>query len=656
MNETAAFFYSKGEYFAGGFFEDPQREKIYRFSKAYRRYLEKCTLPQYRGGMLYPSGVRNRDNWAVRPHYSHTYKVDYARLKEIGCEAYSDLLKKEMDVVVIPKTSHNVGGANWIHAIPNYARVEAEGLTAYRLRVEALPDSDFRDGLLCLLEGIACYHGRLLEKLREENAPAQLIAALERVPFAPAQTLYEAIVCRNLIFYLDGCDNPGRLDADWIRLYRGEDCVALLEEFFDNVDANNGWTVALGPEYNELTMQVLKATGGHRRPSVELRVTKDMPDELWQAAAEAIRLGGGSPSLYNEELYQKSLRETFPQIAPEDIKKFCGGGCTETMLAGISRVGSLDAGINTAFVFSQVLREKLPESPSFESFWDALFVALTQAVAETLAGVRSVYRRRAQDVPQPIRTLLIDDCIDKGLDHNAGGARVTWSVVNFAGMINVIDSLLAVRELVYHTREYSAEEFIRLLDAEDEAFFARLRKCPCYGVDDEEADALATDFTAQLFALLDEHTPYLGGKYLASSIQHITYEMAGEPVPATPDGRKAGEPLCDSLAAVHGKDTQGPTALLNSVAKLAPALGTPVMNLRLRKDQVATVLKPLIQGFFAKGGMQAQITCASREDMEDALLHPERHENLIVRIGGYSEYFNRLSPDLKQSVIDRTEH
>ena len=127
---------------------------------------------------------------------------------------------------------------------------------------------------------------------------------------------------------------------------------------------------------------------------------------------------------------------------------------------------------------------------------------------------------------------------------------------------------------------------------------------------------------------------------------------------ATPDGRGDWEPLCDSCGAVHGRDTEGPTALLNSVAALRGEriLGTPITNIRISKSNLPVLLRPLVEAFFKEGGMQLQVTCASRDELIDALEHPEKHQNLVVRIGGFSEYFNRLSPALKQTVIARTEY
>ena len=162
----------------------------------------------------------------------------------------------------------------------------------------------------------------------------------------------------------------------------------------------------------------------------------------------------------------------------------------------------------------------------------------------------------------------------------------------------------------------------------------------------------------RIFSEFERHTCTPGGRYFPVSNQFTTYEYAGMGVRATPDGRANGEPLCDSCGAIHGRDTNGPTALLSSVAslRLDLVLGTPITNIRISKRNLPIALKPLTEGFFRMNGMQLQVTCASKEELLDALEHPEQHESLVVRIGGFSEYFNRLSPTLKQSVIDRAEY
>jgi len=196
------------------------------------------------------------------------------------------------------------------------------------------------------------------------------------------------------------------------------------------------------------------------------------------------------------------------------------------------------------------------------------------------------------------------------------------------------------------------------MDARDPVFLRKARKCPCFGVDDDRIDSLAANLAGHIYDSFSMRSCWPSGKYMTVSNQFTTYENAGRCVHATPDGRGDGEPLCDSLGSVHGKDTKGPTALLSSVAKLplSRVTGTPVMNIRIRKEHLSTLLRPLVTAFFEKGGMQLQVSCLSREEMLDAIEHPEKHENLIVRVGGFSEYFNRLTPVLKQTVLARTEY
>ncbi len=143
----------------------------------------------------------------------------------------------------------------------------------------------------------------------------------------------------------------------------------------------------------------------------------------------------------------------------------------------------------------------------------------------------------------------------------------------------------------------------------------------------------------------------------------VTYLGAGREVGATPDGRRAGQALTDSVGPAQGRDTHGPTAMLNSVTRLPLelAVGTPVLNLRFQQQLMAgrgglEAVADLLRGYFDMGGMQAQVSVLTRQEMLDAKAHPERHADLIVRVGGYSEYFNKLDPELQDTVIARTEY
>lgn len=657
MNELAARLHALGEHYAAGFCEASARSRFYRYALAQARFLETVPLPAYDGGLLYPCGVLKAPGAAVQPSYSHTFQADLAALArkdEEGARVF------EAEIALFPGICgpHTVGGNLFTHSIPNYGRVAREGLAAYALRIERLPADDFQDGLRALRAGIEALHARVLAHLRAARARKELLEALSVVPFAPARSLYEALVCWNFIYYLDGCDNPGRLDADLIEYDRCEDAQPWLREFFLHVDENDGWSAALGPDYNRLTLSCLRAIRGLRRPSLELRVTRGMPEELWQAAAESLATGCGQPALYGEENYQRALAERFPEIPEADRLRFNGGGCTETMLAGISNVGSLDAGLNLPLILADSLREDLAAAKDFEDFYGRLMARTREVIAGVLDQVNAQRALRARYRPQPVRTLLIDDCLDRGRDFCDGGARWTFSVVNCAGLINVADSLLAIRYALYDERLADARALTEGLAAGDASLRALLARAPHFGVDDEKADALAARYVNDVCDAFDQRACYPAGRFLPSSIQFVAYAQAGAQVPATPDGRAAGAPLNDSVGALQGRDVLGPTALLNSVSRLplSRLTGTPVMNLRLAREHLCKALRPLARAFFERGGMQLQITCQSKADLLAALERPAEYGHLIVRIGGYAEYFNRLSAALKQTVLERTEH
>jgi len=658
-------FEDMGEYLAAGLLEETEATMFCRISRALRRFLEKRDMPAYHGEILYPCGKIDT-GIKVRYDYGYTIAVEWEELRKRDMVA-ATVLERELPAYLLDPNfiqplplGHSVGGNMFTHSIPNFKRIITEGLDSYQKRVEEMKDKDLRQGLLDVLEGIRSFHGRSLRLLEREGAPAQLYHALKKVPFAPADTLYEALVCWNFIYYMDGCDkicdSIGRMDADLIEFYRGEDMTEVFRCFFRNVDANDGWSGALGPEYNALTLQILRASKGIRRPSIELRVTPQMPKEIWEAAMDSVFSGSGNPCFYNETGYQNALERYFPEIPKEDRLKFCGCGCTETMLAGISNVGSLDAGVNIAWIFEEIMRNELPQAEDFEVFYKKFMEECHKVINKVFEHISICQRQRAQLRPQPMRTLLMDDCIEKEKDFNNGGARYYWSIVNLAGMINVIDSLLVIRYLVFDKKIMDGTTLLEKLDAGEN--FAGYTQIPRHGMDNEIANEMAARVSGDLCAAYEGKVPYLGGKFLPASIQHITYLGAGKYVGATPDGRKAGEPLCDSIGAIHGNDRNGITALLNSAAALdqKSMAGTPVLNVKLTPDQAGDGLQTLVNGYFRKGGMQMQITCVRKEDLLEAQKNPEKYQNLIVRTGGYSAYFVRLSEEEQQTIIERTAH
>lgn len=156
--------------------------------------------------------------------------------------------------------------------------------------------------------------------------------------------------------------------------------------------------------------------------------------------------------------------------------------------------------------------------------------------------------------------------------------------------------------------------------------------------------------------MLDKKKPYIGEGFIPASIQFMSQADAGRHIGATPDGRKAGQPLCDSLGAIFGKDQKGPTAFLKSVASidLNRAVGVPVLNFNIDEKWNDDILKALILSYMEMGGIQMQITCISEELLREAYKNPDEHKNLVVRVGGYSEYFYRLTDELRKMILNRT--
>lgn len=701
-----------GEAFAAGYFELPEASPMRRWSRAVRRRFEYRHIPAYAGTRLYPSGphTQARENVLLSPSYSFTWSYNGAEVRKRLAEADGrtretlaamdralTALQSELNCI---HTVHTVGGRGYTHSIPNYGRVLREGLDRYeerlRDRLELArntanrPREDLCEGLLDVVAGIRSWHARLkaalagspCEDTTAEVFRRRLLSCFEQVPFAPARTFAEAVTAYNLVYYLDDCDNPGRVDQELIGPYRRdfaeglvtyEEAEAHIRELWQNADTNGGWSASIGgstpagePAYNELTLICLRAARGMRRPNLQLRIRRDMPDNVWEEALETLGSGTGLPALHNEEEFRRALSEARLGLREADFALVNGGGCTETMIHGCSNVGSLDAGLHLPLILEGTLRRHLPSADSFETLFAAYRDDVRAAIDVMVREVNADQETKARLRPQPMRTLLIDDCIDNGLEYNAGGARYNWSVVNVAGLANVTDSLAAVREAVFQKHVVSGPDLLAALEADfagGETLRRRLERCPRFGNDQPAADGLAAAIAEFVFRELLAHAPWRGGRFLGSCLMFVTYAAAGAQVGATPDGRHRGTPIADSAGPMQGRDRKGPTAMVKSVGALPHYLapGTLVVNARFAREMFDSPaqrdkLRALVRSYFDLGGMQLQVNVIDQELLRRACERPEDYPDLIVRVGGYSEYFIRLSPELRRSVLERTEH
>ncbi|MHB1356835.1 MAG: pyruvate formate lyase family protein [Anaerolineae bacterium] len=700
----------RGEYLAAGFLRT-DGSPLRRMAHGWRCHLENAVLPQWRGEVLYPAG---RYSWfaqgsAVTFDYSFSMMVnrgEVTRRRSQGAPEQQGIytlldhaLGKYPRSTDVLDPDLCLGGNNYTHSILNYGRLVREGLDEYSRRVcEHLLDArnnadavrvDFYEALEDVLAGIHAAHQRALAALEAAKPGAsdqlftwqRLYDALLQTPWKPARTFYEALVGVNFVYYLDGCDNLGRFDQDLGALYEDDlqaeritedEGTALVSAMWDNINANSGWNVAIGgcgvdgsSAANRLTIACLHAARNHRRPNLALRLTHETPEEVLDAALDSIASGCGIPALYNDEAYRSAVVKNELNIQPEDLSSLAFGGCTELMVHGCSNVGSLDAGLNLPLILTNTLRQHLATAGSFTEIWHTLETDIAATVERMARQVSQAQAKHARWQPQPIRTLLIDDCLERGIEFNAGGARYNWSVINVGGLGTVVDSLAAIREIVYERREMTGAAFWEALQANYvgyEGLRQRINRCPRYGNDDPHADSLAREVAGCVFGEMHRYIPWRGGRFLPGCLLFATYAQVGEGVMATPDGRLAGQAIADSIGAVAGRDRHGPTALIHSVASIPQQMapGTLVTNFRFARSMFEgegrSRIKELIRSYFHLGGMQMQITVVDQETLRAALAEPERYADLIVRIGGYSEYWINLSQSLRETVLERTEH
>lgn len=664
MNPAAQLFFDIGEPFAAGFFENPQASTAQKFCRAYRRYYEHCPVSSHVPGTpLYPVGGMPKDHLAVQPQYVLQYQVCYPDLERKSPEAAAlfRLFDQEhggyyktpgMEFV----TQYAAYVDAWNHSALNYKRILAEGVDRYEQRVYAMKNEDLKEALLDVLAGIRNYHQRCVAYLESIHAEEPLIHALKQVPFRPARTGYEALVSANFMLNFDQADNIGYVDAWLPNYWHGEDLTDAMHCMMENLQSQGGWSMTIGPAYSELTKQWLRASEGLARPMVELRTTADMPDNIWELALRRVLSGGGQPSFYNERVIQQRLAARFPDAPGEDLMEFAGMGCTETSLSGMTFCGGIDVNLNVLKVFEESMQQELCSSSGFEDFYGRFLQRLHFVQDNLMAYIDSYFNKRAAILFAPIRTLFTDDCIEKECGYFQGGARYTYAVPSDSGIPNTVDSLLAVKELVFRKRIYTPADFLSQLKKQDDRFLSQLRSCPSYGAGNEEANTLIHDLTSRFYAHYRQGKLTLGQGFLPTSHQFIRHVAEGKLVGPTPDGRATGQALADSIAAVNGKAVQGPTSMLLSAACYAQdeIYGIPVLNLSITQKFDPAVLRALIEGYFVKNGTQIQITCTNRETLLDAKKNPDAHRDLIVRIGGYSDYFCRLDPALQDAVIART--
>jgi pyruvate formate-lyase/glycerol dehydratase family glycyl radical enzyme len=434
---------------------------------------------------------------------------------------------------------------------------------------------------------------------------------------------------------------------------------------------------------NELSYLILDALKLCPVPhhTVTVRVHEGTPEDLMLKALEVVKTGIGMPAFVGDKSYVGYL--TGEGVALKDARDYAMAGCIDAAITGKSRIASygmfivpkvLEVTLHNG-IEPQTGRQLGPETGEFGNFvsFDDFLTAFKTQLRYFLglhAEKNNIELQVSRELfPDPLRSSLMDDGIKAGkalLDRTFPFEN--GAVMNPVGMINVVDSLAAIKKLVFEEKKFSNQELKDALRSNWKGDgYAEMRKmflaAPKFGNNDEGVDAIATDLFRFWADTTVQFETCLGGKHKPTGVSVSAQWPGGTLTGATPDGRYAGECLADgTVSPMRGMDLHGPTAALNSAMKIdQTAYQAALLNMKfhpssLKTDADLRKLSFLIRTYFSMNGKHIQFNVVNRNVLTDAQENPERHKDLIVRIAGYSAYFTQLGRPMQNEIIGRTEH
>ncbi len=439
---------------------------------------------------------------------------------------------------------------------------------------------------------------------------------------------------------------------------------------------------------NELSWLVLEAMAQVKlsEPAVYIRVSDKMDDAFLRHALDCnVRFGGGNPAFLNDaEGTQRYLDRGVPL---KDACDWNASGCLGYHLSCMEHLGG-GHNMNQPKVFELALNDGFdprtqkqlgPHTGDARTFTS--FEQVKEAYYQQLAYFSPILMRvktlgLATEVADgPMSGLRVamqyEDCIPNGLAPKEGGARYPegWtSWFGSRGVVDISDSLTAIKKLVFDEEKVTMTE---LLDAcqnnweGSEDLHQACMNCPKYGNDDDYADEVYDEVSTKVVEIMQNMIDPITGKkpmlFIGAAAGHIGL---GSAIGALPNGRSKGQPICDAAcSAMPGMDVSGPTCTINSATNkpYAKEYCGYAMNMKFSKSLLNTTdkldkLGTLVKTFVKREGWHIQFNIHSAEELQDALLHPENHKNLLVRVGGYSAYFIDLPPELQAEIVHRTMH
>lgn len=413
------------------------------------------------------------------------------------------------------------------------------------------------------------------------------------------------------------------------------------------------------------------------QPGTSIHISVCTPDRFLTEGCKVIRQGYGYPSIFNPDVYVQELVRQGKSLT--DAREGGCSGCIEVgafgkeayILTGYLNVPkilevTLHNGIDPVSKQKVGIETGDPRNfKSFDELYDAFLKQLHYLVDLKIRVNNYIDRMFAKYAPATFLSLWIDDCIAKGRDYYNAGPRYNTNYIQCTGLGTITDSLCSLKKHVFEDKTYTMDEMIKACDtnfenAEPMRQFI-LNRTPFFGNDDSYADAVAVKVYDDLYEAIEGKPNTRGGVFHLNMLSTTCHVYFGKVMEATPNGRLAGRAISDGTSPSHGADTHGPSAVVKSLGKLDQVKsGGTLLNQRfmpslLKKDDDVAKLSQLVRTYFALGGHHIQFNVVGTETLLEAQKCPEEYRDLLVRVAGYSDYFNDMNLDLQTDVIMRTE-
>lgn len=554
------------------------------------------------------------------------------------------------------------------------------------------------------LEGFARFIERAAETAETAAAGAEgprqqellsMAASCRRIAHEPPTSFHDAI---QLLWLMDlavmygdtvGLVVPGHLDRTLRPYYEAdlragritpEEALSLIEQLYllvnEFIPDGLAMSVLVGGRdaagadvtnaLSYLCLEAIRRTG-LIYPTVGICWHEGTPQDLTELAVDLIAEGFTTPAFFCDDTIQRGLQAL--GAPPEDACNYINSTCVEITPVAGSNVWVASPYFSLCALLMEEMGAQVntwSPAPTFDAFLQAYRSRLAGAIAAG-AGVQNALREeRRLHGGKPLQSVFTRDCIARGCDIDQGGARYNWVECSFVGLANLADSLLALKGEVYDGGT-PLPALKAALDADfegHEPLRQRLvQRYAKYGNDDDVADRLVGEMVAFCSAECAKHgmTPN-GAPFVPGAFCWVMHEHLGRQCGATPDGRKAGFPFADGGGPAQGREKAGPTAAVLSTTSWdhAPLIGGLAYNMKFGKalfkdPESRGRLRDLILTYLRRGGFETQVNVVDHEVLLKAREHPDAYRDLVVRIGGYCDYFVRLSPEMQEEVIQRTE-